>query len=243
MDKLHVVIPAYNEEVNIEKVAREWHSIIENIGGDSKLVIIDDGSKDNTYKILCNLKRQLPYLEPLTKYNGGHGSTVLYGYNFALDNKADFIFQTDSDGQTLPSEFWRFWEQRREYRVLIGHRRRRQDGIFRVFVTNVLKFIIWYVFRLNVTDANTPFRLMNGVTLKRHIVRIPKDCTLPNVMLTVLFISSMEKVKFLPITFRARQGGKNSINLKRIVAIGKKSMCEFITIKRSMKNPSSAEAS
>ena len=80
-----VVIPAYNEETNIEAVAREWHDVIVKIGGnESRLVIINDGSKDSTFQKLCELKKDLTYLIPLTKQNGGHGETVLYGYNFAI---------------------------------------------------------------------------------------------------------------------------------------------------------------
>ena len=52
-ENLYIVIPAYNEEENIENVVREWHEIVEKIGQNSKLVVIDDGSKDNTYKKLC----------------------------------------------------------------------------------------------------------------------------------------------------------------------------------------------
>ena len=127
MDNLYIVIPAYNEEMNIEDVAREWHEVVAKIGGSSKLVIIDDGSKDNTYQKLCDLKAELPYLEPITKPNGGHGATVLYGYKYAIDNKADYIFQTDSDGQTIPDEFWPFWEDRKNHAAIIGHRNQRQD--------------------------------------------------------------------------------------------------------------------
>lgn len=66
-DKLYVIIPAYNEEMNIEAVANEWHEVVKNIGEESKLVIIDDGSEDNTYKKLLELKNRLPQLIPLTK--------------------------------------------------------------------------------------------------------------------------------------------------------------------------------
>ena len=45
MDKLYIVMPAYNEEANIETVIREWYPIIEAKSEDSRLVIIDDGSK------------------------------------------------------------------------------------------------------------------------------------------------------------------------------------------------------
>ncbi len=40
----------------------------------------------------------------LTKPNEGHGSTMLYGYRHTIENKADYIFQIDADGQTEPKE-------------------------------------------------------------------------------------------------------------------------------------------
>lgn len=69
MDMLYVIIPAYNEEANIEAVVNEWHDIVYKTGRKSKLVVIDDGSKDNTYKKLCELKKQLPFLEIITRSN------------------------------------------------------------------------------------------------------------------------------------------------------------------------------
>ena len=117
-DVLYIVIPAYNEEMNIEAVAREWHEVVAGIGPESRLVIINDGSKDHTYDKLVELSKDLPQLLPVTKPNGGHGATVLFGYHYCVDHHADYIFQTDSDGQTLPSEFPPFWAQRtrRDYR-------------------------------------------------------------------------------------------------------------------------------
>lgn len=233
-DKLYIVIPAYNEEENIEEVTKEWHDVVEKIGNDSRLVIIDDGSKDNTYKKLCSLKKKYKYLEPITKKNEGHGATVLYGYNYALENKADYIFQTDSDGQTISSEFWQFWEQRKDYSAIIGSRKRRKDGISRVFVTKVLKLVLFLIFHLKVEDANTPFRLINYKTLKKYYKHIPPNFNLSNVMLTVLLLDNKEKVKFIPITFRERQGGVNSINFKKITKIGKRAWKDFRNIRKEI---------
>ena len=233
-DKLYIVIPAYNEEENIEPVAREWHEIVKNIGEDSRLVIINDGSKDHTYDKLCDLKKELPQLEPITKPNGGHGATVLYGYHYALEQKADYIFQTDSDGQTLPSEFEQFWNKRMDYPAIIGYRNHRRDGLSRVFVTKILKIVLWFIFHLKITDANTPFRLMKRETLEKYINKVPKDFNLSNVMLTVLFLHNKENVKFIPITFRPRQGGVNSINFKKITKIGKQAVKDFRQIKKSL---------
>ncbi len=234
-EKLYIVIPAYNEEENIESVAREWHQVIQTYGGEtSRLVIIDDGSKDNTYQKICQLKKELPFLEALTKSNEGHGATVLYGYQYAIKEKADYIFQTDSDGQTLPSEFEQFWNKRKTFSVLIGYRNQRQDGFSRIIVTKTLKLVLFLIFHINVVDANTPYRLMKRETLEKYIEKIPKKFNLSNVMLTVCFLKYKEKVMFIPITFRARQGGKNSINFRKIIKIGIQAIKDFRTIKKNL---------
>ena len=55
-------------------------------------------------------------------------------------------------------------------------------------------------------------------------------------MLTVLLLNAKENVKFIPITFRPRQGGVNSINLKKITKIGIQAVKDFRTIKKEMKS-------
>ncbi len=236
MNKLYMILPAYNEQDNIESTATEWHKVLTKTGDkDSKLVIIDDGSKDGTYKKLLELEQKLPNLKAITKPNSGHGATLLYGYNLALEEKADYIFQTDSDGQTIADEFVNFWENRENYSAQIGHRNHREDGLSRVFVTKVLKIVLRAIFGLNITDANTPFRLINFATMSKYIPQIPKDFNLSNVMLTVLMVKNKENIIFKPITFRPRQGGVNSINLKRITAIGIQAIKDFKVIKKGLK--------
>lgn len=235
MDKLYIVIPAYNEQDTIEDVVNDWYPVVEKIGNDSRLVIINDGSKDDTYGILTKLAETRPQLTPVTKPNGGHGATVLYGYNYALDNGADFVFQTDSDGQTVVSEFWPFWEKRNEYQMVIGHRAGRQDGFSRKFVTKTLKLVCKICFHVTLTDANTPFRLMQAPTLKDNIQYVPKDFNLSNVILSVIYAKRKQSVLYIPITFRPRQGGVNSINLKKIFKIGKQALKDFREINKSLK--------
>lgn len=235
MDKLYIVIPAYNEEANVKNVIKDWYPIVEKVGNGSKLVIMDDGSKDSTYKIMQEQAKGLKAFEPITKPNGGHGATVLYGYNYAIKAGADFVFQTDSDGQTLPEEFWPFWENRNEYDMIIGHRKGRQDGFSRVFVTKTLKFVLRLCFHVNVRDANTPFRLMKTSTLKEQIRLIPENFNLSNVIISVIYAKKKLNVKYLPVTFQPRQGGVNSINMKKIIKIGQKAFTDFRKINQYIK--------
>jgi glycosyltransferase involved in cell wall biosynthesis len=174
-------------------------------------------------------------LEPITKQNSGHGATVLYGYNYALESGADFIFQTDSDGQTEPLEFDSFWQNRNDYCAQIGYRRHREDGASRVSVTKVLKLVLRVIFGVNVTDANTPFRLIERNTLEKYIKYIPENFNLSNVLLTVLLVKNKEKIRFEEITFRPRQGGVNSINFRKIFKIGLQAVRDFRQIKKSLK--------
>lgn len=236
-DILYIVIPAYNEEANIADVIKEWYPIVGQHSGKqkSRLVIINDGSKDQTLAVAQKLAKKLPLLEVLDKPNAGHGATVLYGYRYALKKRADYIFQTDSDGQTRPDEFQQFWNLRHDYDMVIGHRKGREDGVARVVVTKVLKATIRVEFRITVTDANTPFRLMSSKSLRNCIEYVPQDFNLANVILTVVYQRQGYKVKYLPITFRPRQGGVNSINLKKIFGIGKNALVDFRKIDRDLR--------
>lgn len=234
MEKLYFVMPAYNEEENIEEVVKNWYLELEKLNINMKMLVVDDGSKDNTFNKLTSMKSKFPNLEVIHKKNSGHGPTLLFGYKHAIDNRADYIFQTDSDGQTMPEEFAQFWEQRENYSMIIGSRKSREDGTSRKIVTRVLRLVIKLTFHVEVEDANTPYRLMKVETLKKYIDKIPEDFFLSNVLISVLFTKYNEKIKFIPITFRPRQGGVNSINLKRIFKIGLKALKDFRSINKNI---------
>lgn len=234
MDKLYIVIPAYNEEATINQVIDDWYPVVENIGEESRLVIIDDGSKDRTYEQMESAAKTRPQLVAMTKPNGGHGATILFGYYYAVNQGADYIFQTDSDGQTLPTEFPPFWKERKNYDMIVGHRSHRKDGVSRVFVTKVLKLVIRLCFHVDVVDANTPYRLMEAKTLKEQLELIPKDFFLANVLINVIYTKKSLNVKYVPITFRPRQGGVNSINMKRIFKIGKQAFKDFRKLNKEL---------
>ena len=236
MDTLYIIIPAYNEEENIEKVIDDWYPIIEKNHGDgaSRLVILDDGSKDATYQMICEAAKSRPLLCPVTKKNGGHGATVLEGYHYALEKGADYIFQTDSDGQTLPTEFVPFWEQRKDYDMVIGQRTKRQDGTSRLIVTKVLKAVVAGIFGVVIEDANAPYRLMNRASLADVVSVVPVQYNLANVIVSVAYKKLGYRVKSIPITFRQRQGGVNSINIKRIIGIGWRALKSFYDINKTI---------
>lgn len=235
-DKLYIVMPAYNEEANIEETIKNWHLVVEKIAHDSRLVIFNDGSKDDTYNIMLRLRDKYPLFIPIDKPNSGHGATCIYAYNYCINANADYIFQTDSDGQTNPEEFWQFWEKRNEYDFVIGFRNKRQDGFSRIVVSRTLKSLVWLIFGENVSDPNTPFRLMCTKKLRPILGNIPGDFFLSNVVISMFVVKRKERYLWLPISFQPRQGGTNSINLKRIVKIGFNAIGDFYSIKKMTSN-------
>ena len=85
-----------------------------------------------------------------------------------------------------------------------------------------------------VADANTPYRLMKASTLRQYIDIIPENFNLSNVLLSVIYAKKGCSVKYIPITFRPRQGGVNSINMKKIFKIGMQAVSDFHKINRAL---------
>jgi glycosyltransferase involved in cell wall biosynthesis len=208
MNKLYVVMPAYNEEGAIAKIVDEWHTVIESIGNGSKLVIFNDGSKDRTRSVLEKIKSKYPNLIVVHKENAGHGPTCILAYKYAVAEGADWIFQTDSDGQTKASGFLSFWKQRNNYDFIIGWRLMRGDG-------------------LSVKDANTPFRLMKVDRLRQYLPAIPDDYFLPNTLLSVMITKNKERIAWQKITFAQRTSGVTSIPLAKFGKLGIKLIAQL----------------
>lgn len=235
MDSLFIVMPAYNEEENIEAVIRQWYPILEGKNENSRLVIADSGSSDKTHEILLELQNELSQLEILEDTKKQHGPKVMALYDYAIRQGTDYVFQTDSDGQTNPDEFNMFWDLRSKYDGIFGHRNVREDGKSRAFVEYVVCFILKLYFGIEIPDANAPFRLMKVDIIKKYLYKLPSDYNLPNIMITTYFSYYKEKITFKTISFKPRQGGINSINLPKIIKIGWKALGDFRMLKKGMK--------
>ena len=235
MDSLYIVMPAYNEEENIETVVKQWYSVLDGKGEESKIVIADSGSSDKTHEILLKMKSEgYSKLEILADTNRYHGPKVIALYDYAIKKGADYIFQTDSDGQTNPEEFAEFWKMRGQYDGIFGNRTVRGDGKDRAFVEKVVCFLLKIYFGVKIPDANAPFRLMKTETVKKYLYKMTREYNLPNIMMTVYYVYYDEKYAFKEISFQPRQAGVNSINLLKIIEIGWKALGDFRVLKREM---------
>mgnify|MGYP003605201021 CR=1 FL=1 len=234
MNKLMIVMPAYNEEENIEMVVKEWYPLLELADEESRMVIADSGSSDRTHEILAALMESHPRLEILSDTLKQHGPKLIALYQYAIDGGADYIFQTDSDGQTIPEEFAAFWELREQNDGVFGYRSVRGDGQSRAFVERVVCLLLRMYYGIKVPDANAPFRLMKTESVRKYLSRFTADYNLPNIMLTAYFVYYKEKAAFRSITFQPRQGGVNSINIPKIVKIGWKALKDFSDFRKGM---------
>ena len=93
MNKVLLVIPAYNEEENILKTCQK----IKKENKKLDFIVINDGSKDNTKKILVLVENNIPHITLI--HNLGIGGAVQTGYKYALENNYDIVVQFDGDGQ------------------------------------------------------------------------------------------------------------------------------------------------
>lgn len=200
-----------------------------------RLVIADSGSTDLTHDILIKLKEEYPQLVILSDTGKGHESNLIAFYDYAIRQAVDYIFQTDSDGQTVPAEFSLFWQEKEHWEAILGHRAVRGDGKGRAFVEKVVCFLLYIYFGVRVPDANAPFRLMKTSSVKKYLYKLPSDYNIPNIMMTVYFVYFKERTIFKTITFKPRQDGINSVNFQKIIRIGWKVLQNFGRFKHALK--------
>jgi glycosyltransferase involved in cell wall biosynthesis len=140
--------------------------------------------------------------------NGGHGKALRAGFDQAAQ---PFLFQTDSDRQHLASDFWKVWALRDEYDFVFGIRKQRADGAVRVAITRsmrVLNLLIWGVW---VRDANCPFKLMRHEALGKVLEKIPRDCFIPMVLVSILARKMGFRVVETEVEHLPRKGGTQSL--------------------------------
>ena len=101
MKKL-IIIPTYNEKENIENIIRKVFSLETQFN----ILIIDDGSPDNTAQIVKNLQNEFSNMLFIEERTGklGLGTAYIHGFKWALKNNYDFIFEMDADFSHDPED-------------------------------------------------------------------------------------------------------------------------------------------
>jgi dolichol-phosphate mannosyltransferase len=237
--ELAVVMPIYNEATNIASVLREWFECLDRAAPDFVLFAINDGSKDNTAAVLESLAAELgARLRVVNKPNSGHGRSCREGYEVALAAGARWIFQIDSDGQCDPKFFGTIYSERNNHDCIFGYRRTRDDGFGRLVITRAYRILLFALTSAFMRDANVPYRLMRASALRAALRRVPPDVDLQNIALTISLKRDRElRWKDVPIHFRARQGGENSINYHKIAKMGARFLRDLPRISHEDSHP------
>lgn len=233
---LSIVMPAYNEEEIIEATVREWfEEVVSRIPG-AELIIVNDCSKDDTGGVLARLAIEIPALRPLTpERNGGHGKALRFGFDHVTQ---EWVFQTDSDRQHLPSDFWKLWKLRETNDFVLGLRRARADGWLRKVVTGIMRFANFLIWGLWIGDANCPFKLMRRDAMESVLQRVPRDSFIPMVMLSILCRKMKFRVAEVVVEHLPRTGGQQSLRgVWKFVKVGSSCLGELWSLRfRPLRN-------
>ncbi|MEI6491861.1 MAG: glycosyltransferase family 2 protein [Verrucomicrobiota bacterium] len=220
---LAIVIPIYNEAATIAGVVGEWDACFDSLGIQHQFILLNDGSKDGTMEVLRKIEAAAPEkMVVVDKPNAGHGRTCRLGYTAAVGSSAvEWILQIDSDGQCDPGYFREFWEKRTAADCVFGRRVQRDDGTARMLTSKFCKLGSTLLGGRDMVDPNVPYRLMRREVLASALEKIPASFDIHNVAITfILKQNASLRWEYVPIRFRDRQGGSNSINLLNVAHLG-----------------------
>lgn len=160
MSMLSVIIPSYNEELNIERTAETIGRILSEEKIEYELLFVSDGSKDRTYELVCNLSQQDKRIKGFQfSRNFGKEATIFAGLSYA---KGDCCAVIDCDLQHPPQtlvEMYRLWEE--GYDVIEGIKSSRgKESIFHKMFVGIFYGIMSKLMKLDM-NATSDFKLMD----------------------------------------------------------------------------------
>lgn len=224
-------MPVYNEEEAVSGVIEDWQKCLSEYVKGYTFCILNDGSKDSTLSILRKFEQQYPEIRVVDKKNTGHGQTCLYGYRLALENKAEWVFQIDSDGQCDPCYFPEFIAAAENNKAIYGYRKTRDDGLKRSLISRFVTLFTFFATGQLVRDANVPYRLIHSSVMEQITPKVPETFHLANILVSVL-TKKIAGIKWIDIHFRDRVGGTASVKTISFVKHG-------FTLFRQLKKASS----
>lgn len=209
--KVLMIIPAYNEELNIKRTVDSIIKYNKKSKYDIDYVVINDGSTDETYKICLENKFNVINLIK----NLGIGGAVQTGYKYAYDNNYDVAIQFDGDHQHDENYIDSLVEEiENGYDFVIGSRfisnlsKFRSSSARRLGI-NILSFLIKLTTGFKIYDPTSGFRAANKKVIKIFSQTYPIEYPEPES--SVYLIRKKFKVKEVPVEMRERKFGTSSI--------------------------------
>jgi len=172
-----VVIPMYNEEAGAEKCVRRVCAELADLTCSSRLIVVDDGSKDETGRILDGIAPQFPGLKVIHHArNSGYGAALRTGVAAAAAAGFDYVLFMDSDLTNDPGDLPKFVRKMQEgYEVIKATRYSHGGGVsgvpfYRFAISAAGNCVARLLFGLPLHDCTNGFRAVKaGLLLRTHL--------------------------------------------------------------------------
>lgn len=167
--RISVVLPAYNEEENIERQTRSVDSVLRDLRFDDyEILVIDDGSRDRTREIAARLQAELPKLVVHSHgQNRGYAQALRTGFTSA---RMPLVFYTDADNQFDVREVKNLLASIDDYDIVCGFRIYRFDPLTRLVLSWGYNLLVRVLFQIRVRDVDCAFKLFRREIFDRiHI--------------------------------------------------------------------------
>ena len=215
MPGLSVFFPAYNDAGTIASLVITSVKVAASLTPDYEVIVINDGSTDDTPQILDELARIYPDHVRIVHHqqNRGYGGALRSG--FATASK-DFVFYTDGDAQYDPAEMTVLWEKMRDDVDWVnGWKISRSDPMHRIIIGRLYHHMVKLLFGLKVRDVDCDFRLMRRRIF--DVVRLEKDSGVICLEMMKKFQDAGFRVAEQPVHHYHRAYGKSQFfNFRRI---------------------------
>lgn len=165
-----VFFPCYNDAKSISRLVLDAQKILSSLADDWEIIVVNDGSTDESAEVLKRLARTIPRLRIVNHFrNKGYGAALRSG--FAAVRKS-LVFYTDGDGQYDVKELAELLPlMTRNTDFVNGIKMNRKDPTYRVVIGNWYSFIARWMFWLPIYDVDCDFRLIRRSVLKKiHLV-------------------------------------------------------------------------
>ncbi len=164
---LSVFFPAYNDAPSLPALIHKTFAVLEQYVDDYEVVVVNDGSSDDTGAVLEELSREFsPHLRVETHpENRGYGGALRTGFATAT---REFVFYTDGDGQYDVGELPRLLELVTPQTGLVnGYKLERHDPAHRIWIGTIYNFCARLLFRIRIRDIDCDYRLIRRELLNR----------------------------------------------------------------------------